>query len=68
MPPKAAAPSRLEAIRAGSPSGSQNLDAGAYRDSVAPLLSYCANDVGWSVNDYSSFSNAGGGAASLGRP
>jgi len=41
----------LEAIRAGTLSGSQNLDTGAYRDSVAPLLSYCATDVGWSVDD-----------------
>ena len=41
----------LEAIRDGTLSGSQNLDTGAYRDSVAPLLSYCANDIGWSVND-----------------
>ena len=41
----------LEAIRAGTLSGDQNLDTGAYRDSVAPLLSYCADDVEWSVND-----------------
>jgi len=40
----------LEAIRSGTLSGSQNLDTGAYRDSVAPLLGYCANDIGWSVN------------------
>lgn len=37
----------LEAIRDGTLTGSQNLDTGAYRDSVATLLSYCVNEVGW---------------------
>ena len=40
----------LEAIRAGTMSSSQNLDTGAYRDSVAPLLSYCVEDIGWTVD------------------
>lgn len=37
----------LEAIQNGTLSGSQNLDTGGYRDSVATLLSYCVNEVGW---------------------
>lgn len=42
----------LETTRAGTLSGSQNLDTGTDRDSVAPLLNYCANDIGWSVAQY----------------
>jgi hypothetical protein len=45
----AAALSRHEAIRAGTLSGSQNRDTGACRHSVAPLLSYRASEIGWSV-------------------
>lgn len=39
----------LEAIRAGTLPGNQTLDTAAYRDSVAPLLSYCVDNVGWSA-------------------
>jgi hypothetical protein len=40
----------LDDIFAGKVSPNQNLDTGAYRDSVTPILSYCANDVGFRVH------------------